>query len=241
MKRIRIVGLCLVAVFAISAAVASSASANQFPLYVLLPGKTFPVPYHGLVTTTTTLETLAGSKVECKKVHIEGQILTVHLSDTHYLFLECGSELGSKCNSPSAPEGDILLQVDEHLGLVDDPSGNLFNDVGVLVLLPAGFTFTCSLHGIGAKVINVTGSVIGQLVSPIGKQVHEAEFSYSRHGTEKGMPLFTLFLSSLAGLENVTPQLLTEIGGAKAEESSQEGKGSILFLPATETVAVELK
>lgn len=214
---------------------------KQFPLYVPASGS-FPVKYHGLITTATTLETLKGSKIECREIHIEGEILTVHLSDTHYLFLECGSELGSKCNSAGAPEGDILLLADEHLGLIDDPSGSLFNDVGVLILLPAGFDFTCSVHGIGSKVVNLTGSVIGQLVSTIGEQRHEAEFEYKRNSTETGMPLFTLFLSSLAGLENVKAQLLTEIGiGTGGVESALGIKGSILYLPAGETVAVALK
>jgi len=231
MKRIRIVGLCLVAVFATSAVAASNASAKEFPLYVLLPGKTFPVKYHGLVTTPATrLETADGTFVECQKVHIEGEILSVHLTTTHYLFLECvESALGSKCTSSGAPTGDILLLAEEHLGLIDDPTGNLFNDTGVLVLLPSGFHFKCAVE------IKVSGSVIGQIVSTIGQQEHETEFKYSVSST-KGMPLFLKFLSPL-GPEEVEAKLTTEILGS-SEESDQLGNGKILLLPATETVEI---
>jgi hypothetical protein len=239
MKRIRIVGLCLVAVFAISAAVVSSASAKQFPLYVPLPGHSFPIRYHGLVTTETKLETVGGTSVKCPVVHIEGEILTVHLSDTHYLFLECKeSVFGSSCNTANTASGDILLLADEHLGLADEPG--LINDPAILVLIPPGFGFTCG-SGITKATIKVTGAVIGQLKSPTGVPLHEAEFEYKQ---SKGKQLFTTFLSSLGTekLENQT--LMTEITsalGTTNEVSSQEGKGSILYLPAGETVEVALK
>jgi hypothetical protein len=231
MKRICIVGLCLVTMFAVSAAIASSASATEFPLFVPLSGKTFPIKFHGLVTTETKLQTL-NSETKCKKIHIEGEILTVHLIDTHYLFLECEEpELAAKCKTAGAPEGDIVLVADEHLGLVDDPSGNLFNDPGVLLLIPAGFKFECSIFDVP---VVMTGSFIAQLVSPTDVQRHEAEFEYK--SVSAGEPLFTLFLSPLIG--TVHALLLTQINGGAIEKSSKVGRESILLLPATETVEI---
>jgi hypothetical protein len=239
MKRIRIVGLCLVAVFALSAAVAGSASAKQFPLYVPLPGHSFPIRYHGLVTTETKLETTGGTSIKCKIFHIEGEILTVHLSDTHYLFLECKeSVFGSSCTTAGTAPGDIALLADEHLGLADEPG--LINDPAVLVLIPSGFGYTCG-SGLTKATFKLTGALIGQLKSPLGSQNREAEFEYKQ---SKGKQLFTTFLSPLGTekLENQT--LVTEIVsslGTTSETSSQEGKGSILYLPAGETVEVALK
>ncbi len=225
MKRIRIVGLCLVAVFALSAAVASSASAGSL-LYVSPGG--FPVHYHGLVTTTTKLETVGNKNVECTGgVHILGDIISVHLSITDYLFLGCKGPLGTTCTSTGEPAGAILALIHEHLGLIDDPSGNLFNDPGVLGLV-SNIHFICKLSFIEEEV-NVEGSLIGQIISPAvgGEASSTAELLYANNGTT-GQPLFTLFLSPLLG--TVHSLLLTKVGsGGSKEVSSQTGRGSILY------------
>lgn len=65
MKRTRIVGLCLVAVFALSAVAAASASAHEF-----VASKEGTVLDHGL--NTHKFKTSVGT-VECKKVSSEGK------------------------------------------------------------------------------------------------------------------------------------------------------------------------
>jgi hypothetical protein len=237
MKRIRIAGLCLMAVFALSAAAAGSASAELWPLWV--PAGHFPVPYHGLLAAPTTLGTTGNSLVSCTTVHFEGVLLNPHLANTDYLFLKCSTEiLKTKlpCTETGLASEQILIYVDEHLGLIDDPSTGLFNNIGVLVLLPGGFHFTCGT-GLLATEVTVSGSVISQSLSPVNAQRHEYEFLYKPISV--GHPLWTRFLSPLIG--TVPALLLTKVGSSGSNEaSSQEGgPGTILFLPAGETV--ELK
>jgi len=238
MKRIRIVGLCLVAVFALSAAAASSsASAELWPLWVP-HGGSFPVHYTGLLTATTTLAT-PNTEVKCKSVHYLGLILNPHLADTHYLFLNCTTTvLGTTiaCTGAGLASEQILLEVDEHLGLIDDPSTHLFNNIGVLVLLPAGFHFTCGT-GLLETEVKVSGSVIAQSLSPVNEQRSTFEFLYKP--IKHGEPLWTLFLSPLIG--TVHALLLTKVGGGSNEASSQEAPaGTVTLLPTGETGEIRL-
>jgi hypothetical protein len=239
MKRIRIVGLCLMAAFALSVAAAGSASAELWPLWGPSPGHNFPIHYTGLLTTPTALATTGTSKVECTSVHYLGLILNPHLADTHYLFLHCKTEVLKTviaCTGVGLASEEILLEVDEHLGLIDDPSTHLFNNVGVLVLLPAGFHFTCGT-GLLETEIKVSGSVIAQSLSPVNQQQSKFEFLFKP--IKHGEPLWTLFLSPLIG--TVHALLLTKIGSSETEVSSQEAApGTILFLPTGETAEIKL-
>jgi hypothetical protein len=243
MKRIRIVGLCLMAVFALSAAAAGSASAELWPLWEPRSGLHFPIHYTGLLTATTTLGT-ANTEVKCTSVHYLGLILNPHLADTHYLFLHCTTEVLKTvitCTGVGLASEQILIEVDEHLGLIDDPSTHLFNNVGVLVLLPAGFHFTCGT-GLLETEIQVSGSVISQSLSPVNKQSHEFEFLYKP--IKRGEPLWTLFLSPLIGTVHalLLTKLISNGSSGPNETSSQESEkpGKILFLPSEETVELKL-
>jgi hypothetical protein len=238
MKRIRIVGLCLMAAFALSVAAAGSASAELWPLWVPSTGHSFPIHYTGLLTATTRLGT-ANSLVECTSVHYLGLILNPHLADTHYLFLHCTTEVLKtvlKCTGTGLASEQILLEVDEHLGLIDDPSTHLFNNIGVLVLLPAGFHFTCGT-GLLETEIKVSGSVIAQSLSPVNELRSEFEFLFKP--IKRGEPLWTLFLSPLIG--TVHALLLTKISSGENETSSQEAPaGKVTLLPTGETGEIKI-
>jgi len=156
MKRIGIVGLFLVAVFALSAMAASSASAD---LKAQLKGGGSIVGTTFLSTATLPLLiTHNGSTVHCKHATNHGKFLTATLGDILLRFLGC-TALGLKCNTTGAGEEEIHLPLSTlfHLGLA-----HLTSTIGRIpaVAILLGNTIEISCQGVPIKV---RGSVIGAL------------------------------------------------------------------------------
>jgi len=136
MKRIRIVGLCLVAVFAMGI-VAASASASPTPHYgrclkkavaggAGFTGATCTTPvgtgakyewtsvilkpkFNSVIKaeTTATLETVGGTKITCTGESGPGEIKnSTEIGKVEPVFTGCSSS-GLKCNSAGQPEGTI--------------------------------------------------------------------------------------------------------------------------------------
>jgi hypothetical protein len=240
MKHIRTIGLCLVAAFALSAAATGNASAALWPLWVPSTGHNFPIHYTGLLTSATRVGT-PNSELKCTSVHFLGLLLNPHLADTRYLFLHCSTEVLKTviaCTGAGLASEQVLLEVDEHLGLIDDPSTHLFNNVGALALMPAGFHFICGA-GLLETEVKLTGSVIAQSLSPLNEQRREDEFLFK--SIKRGEPLWTLFLSPLIG--TVHALLLAQVGSGGANEATSlesEKPGTVLFLPTGETAEIKL-
>jgi hypothetical protein len=137
MKRIRIMGLCLVAVFAMSVAAASTASAAPDygkcvkkavsggagfsdagctkavatkALYEWQKGGATGVTYTTNIKagTLATLETVKKEKVVCKGETSTGTILSETTTETTPTFTGCEA-LKLKCSTPGEPEGTIAV------------------------------------------------------------------------------------------------------------------------------------
>lgn len=230
MKPIRLIGLCLVAAFALSAVAAASASAKEV-LYELSKG-TFPATF----TSTggkSTLETVAGGLtgvVSCTGIKDSGTIgsategsgKTAHLGTAKITFTGCTAAGGlAKCTSvktgeETIAEGEILVRsAPFHLGLAD-PGG-----LPAQLLLISGVEFKCA-----TETVKVSGSIIGLIKKTngeppvIGEEVEKASLVFKQ---KKGKQEFTEFLLSLTTPENelMTGQHLTTVK-AKSEESGQE-------------------
>jgi hypothetical protein len=156
MTRIRTTGACLIATFAISAAVATSASA-ALPEF----NAPFPKPFSS-TSKTSILETVGKTKVKCtadtntgEVTGPSGGILTIRLTG-------CESKKFS-CASPGAAPGEIVTHpLIAMLGYVS----RVPKEVGLDLSNPAGALlaeFQC-----GNLLATIKGSAIG-LITPINK------------------------------------------------------------------------
>ncbi len=142
--RIRMIGLALVAVFAMGAIVASAASAA-------LPEQ---LPATGTFTGTSgasTFETKSGEKVKCTSDTIAGEITGAKTSKSKITFKGCEA-FGLKCNSSGAASGEIVLNVTGELVYIMKAT----KEVGLLNTLTAELTIKCSAF----QTLKVKGSTL---------------------------------------------------------------------------------
>jgi hypothetical protein len=234
----RIIGVCFVAVFALSAIAAASASAK-------LPQILFKEPHGGFPGTFTSvnlpapkniakLETVGGTKVECTGQTDKGTIESAHLGKVEVKFTGCSTVvLGSKleCESTGAGKGNITVKLEFHLGLEHTSTSTTVP--AVLLLLPGGlggsFEFTCT----SLAKIKVTGDVNCLLVDLEGKPI-VANRAYTSlqlsckqtHGVQNS----TEFLLSLV---EESQRLMTgghlnsSLNGGTAEQAGQESEDAL--------------
>jgi len=157
MKLIRIVGLCLVAVFAMSAVVAASASA-ALPEF----SGPFPKPFKSK-SGAVLIETASRVKARCKAGTNVGEV-TGPKTDVVTLRLTGCEADGFKCSTKGATEGEIVSSpLSSTLGYINKAK----KEVGIALESATGAAaeFTC-----GPASVVVTGSVIGK-ITPINKKV----------------------------------------------------------------------
>jgi hypothetical protein len=163
MKRIiSIVGLCLAAVFVLSAMAASSASAADLLARIAGGGSVAGVTFLSSATLPL-LFTHSGKEIHCKHVTNHGLFLSPTLGNVLIRFLGCTAKEGLvavNCNTPGAGSGEIHLSLETlfHLGLahLNINTGRL---PAVAILLGKTIIITCGT----ILKIEVRGNVIGAL------------------------------------------------------------------------------
>ncbi len=222
LKHVKLLGLCITALGAMSVfglGTAGSASAT-----ILFLPASHKFPYHLAGTAAKPrLETVGGKAVEAEKVDILVLALSQSLFDTHLRFLKSKNvNTGAPCANTSN-SGEILVNLLGHLGLADPgfvPA--------VLLLVPTGFKFTCELLGVIVTVL-VKGSVIGQITSPaIGTESELLGLLFNQ--TSAGHQQFTTFLLGGQTLTNAFEESSENEGAF--EQSAQSGPfGLVHALP----------
>jgi hypothetical protein len=217
MKRIRIIGLALVAAVALSAVGASAASAA-------LPEFS---PSSGVTLTGTSgaglLETVTGTKVTCTASTNGGEITGAKtVSKVKVKFTGCEST-GAKCNTSGAASGELVTEeLKATLGYLNASK----KEVG-LDFVPVGtkfIEFSCGTALVGVKV---TGSVICK-VTPVNMPTKTSTVTCKQ---AKGIQEFTKF----EGGE--TDVLKTQIG----IEGLPQQSGEETTATATASVEGEIK
>ena len=169
MKRIRVIGLALVAVLAISAVASATASAAK-PEFVFagikkgLKGK----------SGAGTLETVSKEKVTCAKStnggEIEGGNGSKKVTGVVVTFTGCVSS-GFKCSTTGAAAGEIVTKsLSGELGYINKAA----KTVGVDLAPTGGGEFVEFNCAGGIVKVKVKGSVIGQ-ITPVNKKVLTTE------------------------------------------------------------------
>lgn len=167
MKRIRIVGLCLMAVFVLSAMAASSASAVGLLLARVAGGGSIAGVTFLSSGTLPQLFTHSGKEIHCKDVTNHGLFLDSTLGNVLIRFLGCTAKEGltASCNTPGAGTGEIHLELSTlfHLGLAH--LGTNRNIPAIAILLGTTLEIKCSI-----LTIKVRGNVIGALQKANGEE-----------------------------------------------------------------------
>jgi hypothetical protein len=203
MKIVRLAGLVLLAVAAMSLAAVSSASAAE-PLFVPASGQT--------VTGTSGLSILLANNgtniIQCKKGVFTGVVassLLIGKGVVHYLECESsGNGGGTFCpvHSPGAPAENLLITKTLHgiLGLIL-PS----RATGILFLPVVGKAFLELAENACTPESNVSGNIAG-LVEPTGKSQTTGKVIFEREaGTGINEEILDIDLTHGLGL--VKPQL----------------------------------
>lgn len=229
MKRIKIVGLALVAVLAMSI-VASSASAAGPVFYTKATVGTTAanVPFTGTLGAAF-LEGKGGTKITCKAGSAIGEVTgptTTKGNVTKFTGCETG---GVPCENAAAGEivtntlqgtlGNVVKEKTPAIRLYDEAHGRG----------SALANFSCAG---GAVAVEVKGSVIGSLTGAAGKTPAEGKFAASNKlefQESKGVQKYSEFVSGEgeAGKE----QLESSVGGGPFEESGQSVTATLVSTP----------
>jgi hypothetical protein len=164
MKRLRIVGLALLAIFALGAIASSSAMAN--PELLPLPTEKEPLTFSAESKELSELQANKGlNNIDCKTLKATGSFTSVDLGKGTLDFGECTANakavkcwsLGDeKSKSPDGTEKSVILVDNADLHLVDIlPAGKL--ELGLAVILLSELHIECQ----GGLLILVSGTVIG--------------------------------------------------------------------------------
>jgi hypothetical protein len=168
MKRIRLLGLALLAVFALGAVLASGAMAET-PEILPLPTEGKPLTYTSETTTEPILETTAGgekNKIKCAKAKNAGSFNTANSGKVTIEFSGC-KQATKNCTTKGDTLGEILL-VNAPAQLVDVLPGGVL-DLGVLITVN-NLEFEC-----GTLKDKVTGTVIGVVDNEKGELLKSLE------------------------------------------------------------------
>lgn len=220
MKRFKIVGLCLMAVFAFSAIGASAASA-ALPEFL----GTFPDHFtsHGGLST---LKTVAASKtVTCASVDNLGEILNAKEALVLVTFLGCKLSGVDPCTSGAGAGSLEIVTSSLHieLGYIKESTHEVGTDLkgtgGTSKELLA--EFECNASGVLLPA-KVEGSVIGA-VSPVNTSTSALTINFAESGGKQAVKKFQ------GGAEDV---LKTSLNKGVFEESVEVSKDELLLSTA---------
>lgn len=121
-------------------------------------------PYHliGSWTSPSMLETTFAKKVSSSGGSISALVSSKTELSVVITLTKTEGE-GGKCNTAGSPEGVLLIKMLGYVGWVNIPV-----KPGVLLLMPAGFEFTC-----GESIDKVRGGLAGLITAPAEKVASE--------------------------------------------------------------------
>lgn len=233
MKRIKLMGLALIAVFLLGALGASSAMAEEGgnPEILPLPTPTAPLTFTSETDGPPRLVTTAGTEIQCKEATNEGEFTSKRLGTLHIDFKECKEvKTEVSCTSTNDKTGEILTEGKIHL--VDIlPTGTL--DLGLwfepLAIGGGDLKFKCGIIG-----VEILGSLIGEVDNEHGELLKDLE---------KGKHFIVLWKEEKQGEQLIKTCMLDEefCKGKTFELKSTFGKGEELAAEIADALVLFLK
>lgn len=226
LKRFRVVGLCLVAVFAVSAVASASASA-ALPEFVPSTKQTF--------TSTSGVSTLAAGAftITCEKDTNAGEITGAKtVGKVVVKFTKCTIKVlfTFECKSKGAANGEIVTNaLKGTLGYIEGYGSG----VGLKLEPETASEYTNGeIECAGSNKVKVTGAVIGE-VTPINTSSTKGELIFKRTGTkqESGEEI------EIEHVRYEHVKLMSSLNGGTAGPAAEETTDKITFKEAVEVKA----
>jgi hypothetical protein len=215
MSRIRLLGLCLVAVFALSAVAVSVAAAEEKTKMLPESGVAFTGKQVGEGELTVVS---GGFAVKCKTATGSGTIESANLGKFKTTFKECGVAGGTKnCTTVGQAEGVITSEGVYHFWLAKEKLSTGEALVGALVELPTETHFTCVVIGFNQLVI-VKGCVAA-LATPLNTLASVTKDTFALLENKVGKQLITKVLPQEKTTEESCILLSSKNGGAFEESA----------------------
>jgi len=232
MRSLRLLGVALAAMFALSiTALGTATTAFGLPDVSILPKETFPLDLHFADNGTTPgkLETSTGALLEGKGVEVLLLLSALSaLGEFHALFLNVElPKIATKCNSSGDLAGEVLITGEWHLVPISTATGAHVN--GIAFLLTNLVLITC-----GSTKVDVKGCALAK-TSLTTNNTDLTSTSGELGSDNKGKALQREYLNDLPKL--VKCILETEIVGSgivrEGAEVVNEGKSITLTIPTT--------
>jgi hypothetical protein len=229
MQRLRLLGIALMATFALTAIAAATASAEN-PEILPVPSTTTPLLFTSSGVNATLVPTKEEEKtiVKCKKVRNEGDFTSADLGTVTIDFEECKAGVAN-CSTTGDAAGVILLDKAD-MNLVDYKEGTTLLLGAVIEPLEGAvniFKFKCGVLG-----VEVRGSALGK-VSGVESLVKTAtaKLEYKRKKGEQELTKCELLKAFCAGKEFKLEQ---NFGAAGFELAGEEAEANITFAKKVE-------
>jgi hypothetical protein len=215
------------AVFAISAGAASSASAGEL-LFKTTTGNSIVGGSFLSSGGLSVLRSVGGQTIHCKDVENHGKFLSTTLGDVLIRFLGCTTSVfGStvNCTSSGAGTGEIHLPLATtlfHLGLAH--LGTNTSIPAIDILLDEEVKFKCGINSVTVK-----GDAIGALEQPVGTPVplntKEKEVNLVYKESSQGKQELQEFLMPGGGLvtQHLTSTILFEEESGETSTDTLDG------------------
>jgi len=222
MQRLKIIGLTLMATFALSAVVSVTAVA-ALPSVLNEKKEESAQKFTGESGSTEFIK-LNGKKIECKASTVEGASEAKKpLGLFHVHFTGCGGLAGAACTGEGDKEKEILILGTFHI-VYDKLASEGSLGAAILFLIPRTH-FTCTL--IGVKVLILLEGQLLCLIKPINTFAKHFEI-VCEQGKENGDPGETTYWNDKEEAVDIKNGLLVEENTGAFEMASK--LGSILIL-----------
>ncbi len=198
MKRLKVVGLLLAAVFVLSAAVSASASAAGTPEFSTQTGWTGTGGKATFTAGTTTLK--------CEKSTSEGSMEASKVAGKYTITFKTCTSAGLACNSLGSAAGTIVIGGTWHMEF------GLEEEALIWLLVPSTHIECPELK----TLLSMSGGILGS-VTP--KNTESKEFTVAITATKEKQGI-SEFMTEEGGTEVISLQ--TEINGGKATPTTVE-------------------
>jgi len=225
MRQLKVLGLALVALLAVAAAFAGSASAVSLPEVL---GGAAPTELTGKSVGVSKLTTLAGTSIECAEANADGELEANRLLGPFHIHFgkSCEAVIGGvkvgKCNTTGDSAGIILVLGTYHIVVdVNTP------ELGAAVLFLVNETpISCAL----GNTVTVKGSVLCLIEKPLESNATHTFNCTQTSGTANEREYYTG-----SGETKAKTSLLSKLNAGAFEEAGEAAKATVTF-PAAVTI-----
>jgi hypothetical protein len=214
MRHLKLLGMMLTAIFALSILTAASATASEPTKALPEASATSPIKSTASDATETFLEQANGNKVHCAKGAGSGEATSATLGSFTYLFTECKGPLTTSCTTTGDPTGLIGIAGTVHYWLA--LLGKSL--VAALVFLLNTITFVCKSSTVSFTT-EVKPGCQAALATPLEKLVSTTEDVFKE---ASGHADITLVLPEEAS-KDIGCELESKIDTAAFEPAAQSG------------------